>query len=231
MATQNIYGVSDLSEAIRLLCQGKVLLTANCAASATVTVGSNAIFEAADTCELEDDDTAAEVATVASITSNDTVTLASAVSGTFTTAQNARIGLATPPVTLGASGFVANGKPRFVVEPAGENKLPALVIWHVYENDDAGGGNRSKHIQHQYRILLARKIEADTDPVALMQTDIAALKNQLAQDRNMGGQAWWSRIAGSTPESRYAGVFADFSGGAVAVGQIDFEAWQFKYLS
>lgn len=231
MATQSIYGVSDLSEAIRLICQGKVLLTEDCAASATVKVGSNAIFAAADAVELADDDTAAEAATVQTISSDDTVTLAAAVSGTFTTGQNARIGLASPPVTLGASGFVANGKPRFVVEPAGENKLPALVVWHCYENDAAGGGNRSKHIHHEYRILLAREIAANTDPVALMQVDLAALKNQLAQDRRLGGQAWYSRIAGSTPESRHAGVFADFGGGAVAVGQIDFVAWQFKYLS
>lgn len=225
---QTVYDVDALDEALRLLCQARVKLTADCSASDSVTVGSNAIFAAARAVTLRDDNTSAEAATVSTITGSTGITLTAACTGAFTTAQNATIGWATPPLAVGSTGFVADGRPRLIVDTDDSTVLPSLVVWRV-NSATVGGGNVTRHIRHTYRILVAREISAATTPRSLMQASLDAICNVLEQDREVGGQAWWSRVIGSNPDSTFAGVFSGLGGGNVQVGQIDFEATQFKY--
>ena len=202
----DIHDLGATAEAIRLLVQSKLKLTANCSASATVSVGSTWLFVPASgppvypitglsiAALLDDSDSAAEAVTITQITDDTTLVLHQACAGTFTTAKSATIGLATPRVTLGASARVTEDYSRW--QDAIENaKLPAIAVMEGAASLPDGPPARRFPVQREFRVLYARQLATDEESAQVLKQQIGALVNLLAEDIKLGGtvdNAWVS---------------------------------------
>lgn len=230
-----MFDSSGICEAIRLLVQSKLKLTANCAASATVQVGSTEMFRPTGarpvypitgltiSASLLDSDTAAEAVVIDQITDLTTLVLYQACAGTFTTANNATIELATPRVTLGSAGYVVDGWSGFSQAITG-TALPAIAV--IEEDGTMPGERAGTNVQYDqfrtWRILYARRRATDEQSEQVMKQAIQALCNLIMEDYTLGGSVRqrmglsWS----FTPPQRTP-FLMDFD--AVDVGQVMFQ--------
>lgn len=195
-----------VSEAVRLLCQSKLKLAENCAASATVKVGSTELFRStqggpvypitglAVAAVLDDSASCPEPVTVSAIVDLETLTLHAACAGTFTTANDATIRLATPRVTLGASANVTDGWFEFPEEIAAA-KLPAIAVLREPTIFVPATLRHELHI-YPFRILYARQKGVDEESPRVLEQAIEALYDLLSEDLYLGGTVDERRLTG-----------------------------------
>lgn len=232
----DMFDSTGICEAIRLAVQSKVKLTANCTASATVTVGwtdrfrpntGGAIYPITGlsiAAELLDSDTAAEPVTISEITDEYTLTLSSACSGTFTTGNDATIGLVTPTVTLGSSASVTASYFGFKVAIEANN-FPCIA---VFEDSGTQAGFTTKQYKQfrAFRILYCRQKAINEESQIELEQEIQALGNCLMEDYRLAGtvrNCWvsaWDMNAPDDPE------FEGFDVGQVELTTESIADWQ-----
>ena len=232
----DMFNSTGICEAIRLACQSKVKLTANCTASDTVTVGWTDRFRPntggvvypitglSIAAELLDSDTDAEPVTISEITDEYTFTLSAACTGTFTTAKKATIGLVTPTVTLGSTASVTDSYVKFK-SAINENQFPAIAVFEL-------GGTQAGFTTKQYKqlrtfqILLCRRDAIAEESQQELEDDIQALANSLMEDYRLAGtvrNCWvsaWDMVPPEDPE------FDGFSVGGVTLMTETIAQWQ-----
>ncbi|MFQ6133531.1 MAG: hypothetical protein ACE5R4_15920 [Armatimonadota bacterium] len=203
----DMFHANEIAQSIRLLCQSGVALTDDCAGSATVTVGSNELFEVSDAVEVLDDDSAPESGVVAGKSGLNTITLESPVTGPFEVSQGAWIRLATP--RLAGLKFVAQGRPELIPEPRAE-RFPCLIVQPgEVRQSGSEGTNKAFAQEYDFHLYYVRKSAAGEEQSAPALEEAGALFSLLMEDTYLGGTCWASHVTRVAPNNDFDRQFKE----------------------
>lgn len=226
---------ANISEQLRLLCQSKLKLTANCSASATVTVGSTELFRTTAPnypitglsvgAVLDDSDTCPEPVTITEITDLTTLVLHQACAGTFTTAKQATIRLGTVRVALGASAAVTEGPFKWA-DTVAAAKLPAITVEEQPVSEGPGTLQQFEYV-YNFRVLYARQKATDEQSARVLKQQIKLLHDLLREDIYLGGTADNVEITAVDyrPPEGYAYEHESIDVGYVGVAVTKYHLW------
>ncbi len=221
--------VNEVAEAVRLLCQGAVLLTADLENSSTAMMGSNQLFASGDSVELLDDETGPVATAVAGRNGLERLELEDVIAGPLLVSRKGRVRLADPP--LGDVRLVAQGGLDFLATPWG-SKLPCVIVQPVSVDQQPGEGtNRSFEQEHRLSVFYVRPQHAGEQGSEALIEEVERLFNLLMADSYLGGSAWCSQVIGVTLESDRLARWREQAAERVDIAQIDLvakrlEAWE-----
>jgi hypothetical protein len=219
MMRGEILHLNEIAEAVRLLCQGTVRLTADLEESDLATVGSNQLFTAGDAVELLDDVTAPVAAQVDGRSGLEGVRLAEAMAGPLLVSRRARMRLAEPP--LDGVRLVAQGGLDFLTTPW-VVKLPGIIVQPVSVEQEPGEGtNRSFDQEHRLSVFYVRPQHGGERGSEALVGEVEALCNLLMADSYLGGTAWNSQVTRVVLESERLAEWRDRAAERVDIAQVD----------
>jgi len=194
----DMFDSAAITEAVRLLVQSRVKLTADCDASDAVQVGSTELFRDGPgrpaypitglsiPATLQDEESGPEAVTIAEISSLGTLQLASPCTGTYTVANAASIGLAQPRLALGSEAAVSEGRPEAIIDPA-TSALPAVAVFERKGEMSSDGGNRVYRQRRVIDVYYVRRRQAGEQTGVEQKQAVQTLVNLLMEDMYLGG--------------------------------------------
>ena len=206
MSTLDMFNGAAISEAVRLLVQSRTKLTADCAASDVVQLGSTELFRPAGgrpaypitglsiAATLQDAESGPEAVMIGEISSLQTLRLSSPCSGTYTVGNGATIGLAEPRLALGPEAAVSEGRPEAIIDPA-TSVLPAVAVFERKGEMSCDGGNRVYRQRRVLDVYYIRRRRLGERSAVEQKLAVQALKNLLMEDMYLGAtcsNAWVS---------------------------------------
>lgn len=195
----DMLGIEEMAEAVRLMVQGRVALTADCDFVNTVTVGSTELFREGPgrpaypilgldipAVLLSGGDDSFDDVTIYEISSIHTLRLDRPPLRSYFAAKGASIRVDTPPVSLHPEAVVGFGRPETVIDPA-TTPLPTLTIVVRKGEMNSDGGNRIYRQRHTIDVYHIRRKQAGEEAGVAQRRGVQALVNTLMADMYLGG--------------------------------------------
>jgi len=193
----DMFHQNEIARAIRLLCQGAAVLTADTEPGYEVSVGSNELFAIGQQVRLRDS-AGSEEQTVAAKVGLTTVRFTEELEGEYLVGRGARLEVLDG--ALGEVQWVGQGSPELMPRSPADRFPCVLVMPGVMRQPLNAGSNRVFQQDYEFAVYYVTRYEEDQQANIEVLDRAAALFNLLMADTYLGGTCWHSQVTEVDPE-------------------------------